>query len=1270
MVSPPPHLYVNPRLHTSSERQAQHPQLRAFRFVPLLLVLVILSAAQHTNAQDTVTGAFEGTISDSQTGAALKGAQVEIVNQQTGVTASLRTDFRGRFYQGLLLPGTYRIRVSYPNYETKEVVQALKITYTGEVVPVPVALDPTPPAGVAPPAAAPTPPLTAEETEIPASINRFDGRRSGSFSDKEVTTLPLGGITIARSFDELALLLPGVAPPPQTLGTVAGPGVGAGVGSAGQFSVNGLRSRANNFTVDGSDNNDEDIGVRRQGFVALIAQPIESVQEYQVITLLAPAQFGRNIGAQVNAVSKSGGSKTHGAIYGTFNSSQLNARNFFDTSFGNATSAVRANNQDVLLQTRTNAGQVLSQQPLTVRNESGGESSFTFAQPGFVLGGAFTPNGPFYFVSLEGGIINASQEASFAVPTLEQRGAFRTGTTGIFRDPFTDQPTLTTPTSINGAAIFSLYPFPNNPEGVYGGNTFTHTLPASGRSLVLSGKVDHNFTLYRRTQSVTGRYNFTNDWREIPVTGDALFSTLKPRIRTQNFSFFLNSKLNGPNSNRPIFNQVRLSYGRTHLRFDEVRDTQFLIGSNTFPTVPFLLNATEYVNATTPPAPGIPNSGPVVLVRQAINVEREIGSLGQVLVAGFSPLGVDVFNFPQRRVNNTYQAADTLTIRAGDHSLTFGTDTRRTELNSELPRNSRPLITFNSAPRLIFDANGNSRFPTAADPNPVVSAVDLAAIDAPNNAFLTLSTGGPDSINLRFYQLDFYAEDQWRPRPNLSLSFGLRYEYNTPPHEANSLIERTFNDPAIALAPGLGNFIQDRTAITDADRDNLAPRLGLAYSPNLFGRGRLTVFRLGYGVFYDQLLGATISQSRNVFPSFLTLNFGGGPFSSTRNEVSLELFNPATTAFGNLQIPIVQPGTLNRLNPALPLATLLPTLLNYFPGAISPTLPARRLPMPQAHHYSFTLEQQLGMRFVISAAYVGTKGSHLLRSSTPNLGPALNLSPSSLAILPTLLPVPFFLGHVTAPTRGTPGLGAINIFATTASSSFNSLQLQVRGRLSTGLTFQAAYTLAKALDDVSDVFDLAGASALPQNSVTFAGEHGPANFDVRHSLTYNFHYAFAARPTQPLLVRRLLNGLEVTGAGNYRSGQPFTVNSTIDVNLDGNLTDRLNTLQGIQVTNNPRQPLILTTTNTLGLLAPFGQDGAIGRNTFRGGPVMEIDFSILKSVKLSTRQILTLRTDIFNLLNRANFGLPVRMLEAPSFGQSTSTVTPGRRVQLSLKYSF
>src|SRR5438445_13547984 len=109
----------------------------------LLLVFAgVFLAAQSVAAQDTVTGAFEGIVSDSQTGAALKSALVEITNQETGVAFNLRTDYRGRFYQGLLIPGVYRIRVSTPGYEPREVLQRLKITYTGEVVPVPVALDP------------------------------------------------------------------------------------------------------------------------------------------------------------------------------------------------------------------------------------------------------------------------------------------------------------------------------------------------------------------------------------------------------------------------------------------------------------------------------------------------------------------------------------------------------------------------------------------------------------------------------------------------------------------------------------------------------------------------------------------------------------------------------------------------------------------------------------------------------------------------------------------------------------------------------------------------------------------------------------------------------------------------------------------------------------------------------------------------------------------------------------------------------------------------
>ncbi|HEV7395727.1 MAG TPA: TonB-dependent receptor, partial [Pyrinomonadaceae bacterium] len=976
----------------------------------ILVVGSLLLFAAPAVAQDTVTGAFEGIVSDSQTGAPLKGADVEIINEQTGLTVKLVSDFRGRFFQGLLLPGTYLVRVSMTGYKTQEVHQRLKITYTGEVVPVPVALDPAP--SVVAPGPAPTPAsaLTADDTDIRSGIVRIDGRRGGSFSDEEVQALPLGSSTLTRTFDELALLLPGVAPPPQTLGNVAGPGVGAGVGSAGQFSVNGIRSRANNFTVDGSDNNDEDIGVRRQGFLSLVPQPIESIQEYQVITALAPAQFGRNIGAQVNAVSRSGGNGTHGTAYGFLNSSQLNARNFFDTDNGTGTT---------LLKTATAQQVMLDGRNLLVTNQSNGKDSFTLGHGGFVLGGPLAPDKMFYFFSGERQGINARQEQSFAVPTIEQRGAFNSGASAIFRDPLgrrdangnlIDQ-VFAYPTTARGDAIFSFFPFPNNPGGVYGANTLTQSLPASAEGLVLSGKFDGNFKIDQKLQTITARYNFTDDWRDIPSVGGALFSSIRSDVRTQNFSVFLNSRVNSPASSNYLFNQVRLSYGRTRLHFEELRDRSFMLPSSSLPNTPFLLNARLFLNSTLPRSITNvdfgPNIGPVFYTTDpfALNTEAALGVVGQINVTGFSPVGVDVFNFPQKRVNNTYQVADTLTYRRSSHSFTFGVDTRRTELNSELPRNAGPLITFNGAPEVKLTGN------TFSYTNRFIRPETFAAASAASGFSQTLATGGESAIGLRFYQLDFFGGDDWRVNDHLSVSAGLRYEYNTPPKEVNNRIESTFNDPALGLAPGLRAFIGGRTKIFEPDRNNFSPRVGLAYAPDWFGRNRTTVIRAGYGLFYDQILGAVVSQSRNVYPNFLTIDLAGG-FANLRfvpgnnqfgdscqlaNRCPYDLINPqVATLFGTR---LVLPGTLNTLNPAISFAQIA-SIVNLVGGGPVPalsgfgvTLPARNLDMPMAHQYSATWDQQLGRNFVLSIAYVGTQGRKLLRFTTPNLGRNALLTP-------------------------------------------------------------------------------------------------------------------------------------------------------------------------------------------------------------------------------------------------------------------------------------
>jgi hypothetical protein len=1256
------------------KRRNKESQIMNWYPTPVVLLLCLLFVCL-AKAQDTVTGAFQGTVTDSRTGAPIVGAEAKITNPKTGLVYIRHTDARGVFYQGQLQPGVYRIEVSMAGFETRVADQRLEIGAQGEVVPVPVTLEPS--NIVAPPP--PRPPLTVAETDIPSKLNRSGAVRSQSFSEEEVSKLPLGSLTLIRTFDQLAQLAAGVAPPPQTLGSVAGPGQGAGVGSAGQFSVNGLRSRANNFTVDGSDNNDEDIGVRRQGFVSLIPQSIESIESFQIITLLAPAQYGRNLGAQVNAVSKSGGKEVHGTLYGFFNSSRLNARNFFDTDeVDNDKSIIRSvDGRNVILvsgQTRT---------PIEVRNAAGGEDSFTLGKFGATLGGPIKREKTFYFLSSEGQIINATQEESFAVPTVEQRGAFGSGASGISKDPFTgkDLRAPAPPVTRNGAGIFSLFPFPNQPiGGVYGANTYKQVLPANSRGVMMSAKFDHHFKLGERRQTVTGRYNYTNDRREIPVTGGALFSSLRPRARAQNFSFFTNNGLSDPSSVSPLFNQMRFSYGRTRLIFQEVRDRDHLLPTcagrqltdqnRELCATPFLLNAPFLLNTTVSGGDityTLPQIGPTV--------EQRLGPLGQVAIAGFSPVGVDVFNFPQQRVNNTYQLADNLSWQTGKHSLTFGADLRRTELNSDLPRNARPLVTFQGGPRLTA-TNGAYVSPTGSEKNPVIKPEDFAAVGAASGFYLTLLAQQVNDarISLRYNQLDFFAQDEWRLRRNLSLSAGVRYEYNTAPHETNGRIEQTFNEGTIQLLPDLRGLIGNRGGrIFEPDRNNVAPRISLAWSPNFFGRDRATVFRAGYGLFYDQILGTVVSQSRNVFPTFLTLNLSGFGFDLGPVPIEREFsfINPAVasglpTKTGGAG-PLVAPGSVNKLNPEISLDALLKNLQSFFPAMPGLTLPDQRLDTPLAHHYGFTVEQQLGPQLVVSVAYVGTQGRNLLRFDTPNLGLGLTLQPIRFVVSNGL---PSLSGLVKDPDRSRKGLGAINLFKTDAGSRYDSLQIQARGRLAKSLQYQVAYTLARAIDDVSDVFDLAGAPALPQNSLKpLADERGPANFDVRHRAVFNFIYDFADL-SHDRLWHWLTSGLQLMGAGQFQTGQPFTVNSIFDINQDGNLTDRLNTLDGIIVTGDRRQPLRLVTDNKFKLLAPFGQDGAIGRNLFRAGGVIELDVALVKSFAIAGRHQLSLRVEFFNLINHANFGIPVRWLEAPGFGEAMQTITPSRRIQISLKYVF
>lgn len=1277
---------------TENFKQSNCRSFSAFLSAVLLLSGLMVFSSIPSVAQGPVNGGFEGRVSDVDTKIALPGAIIQFTNSTNGFQTAKKSDVTGYFRQDTLQPGIYVIKITLDGYETQQITQQLYATRSNTVVPIPVFLK------------------KATSINSPGSVfgsgeisdietgGILNPRRDEAFGARQVSTLPLGGVTLTRTFDELGFFAPGVAPPPQAIGNSVGPGIGGGVGTSGQFSVNGLRSRANNFTVDGSDNNDEDIGVRRQGFFSLVPQPIESIQEFQIVTLLAPAQYGRNLGAQVNALSKSGGNDFHGSIFALFNSSRLNARNFFDYAGGNYSSnlqGVQSNGTVVPV--------FIDGQQKNVFNSSGEKDSMTLFHGGFAGGGRIVRDKMFFFVSGEGQILNGSKETHFIVPTVEQRGLFNLGAEGVRQckggivvggNCFAGAASrLFLPgyaVSDDGNAVFSLFPFANDPNGIYGRNTYTQSLSTNARGRILSGKYDWNiFKINGYQQTFTARYNQTADRRDLTDVGGALFSAIRPKVRTDNFSTYISGSLTNNASN-----EFRFSFGRTDLKFDELRDTTgFILPVSGFSTNPdaarFLLNARILANnsipsfCTTLGGCRLPSQATYVTSSQT-TAQTGLGPIGQLIVPGFSPVGVDVNNFPQERVNNTYQFADTFRWQTGNHSLSLGTDIRRTSLASDLPRNSRPLVTFAGGRCDSTRLNGClSNF---------ASPLDLAAAGAATGFFQTLVLPSNDSqIKLNYYQLNFFAQDEWRVTRNFSLSYGLRYEYNTPPEEADSKIEQTFNlqqsqfpNPAtsrgINLFQGFSDFVGGRSRIFDADRNNFAPRIGAAWSPDTD-----TVIRAGYGLYYDQIIGAVVSQSRNVFPTFTNINTGGGLLQCANSYFYLlnpitNTTNPPDCKFSDLRI--VQSGTLNTLNPEFDRLSLLTALLRGFPSQtgtpIGTTLPAENLPMPFSQQYSIGIERKLFGDNFVSVAYVGTRGRNLLRFTTPNLGNNYVATLFGFELCNALNPrgcgkisTPQVTGITADPARPNANIGVINQYETTGRSRYDSLQIEMRGRLSRSLQYQAAYVFGKVEDDVSDVFDLAGAYALPQNSRTFAGEYAPANFDVRHRFTYSFVYDLPQFADSNAAVKTFLGDWQIAGTGAFNTGQPFTVNTYFDVNLDGNLTDRLNSTQFLTVTEDRRQPLALAANaNLTAMLAPFGQDGAIPRNSFRAGNLLDLNLSLIKRFNVREGQTLQLRADVFNFINRANFGVPVRILESPNFGQSTDTITPSRRIQIVLKYIF
>jgi hypothetical protein len=331
------------------------------------------------------------------------------------------------------------------------------------------------------------------------------------------------------------------------------------------------------------------------------------------------------------------------------------------------------------------------------------------------------------------------------------------------------------------------------------------------------------------------------------------------------------------------------------------------------------------------------------------------------------------------------------------------------------------------------------------------------------------------------------------------------------------------------------------------------------------------------------------------------------------------------------------------------------------------------------------VEQKLGGA-TLNAAYVGTAGVKLPVTDSPN---------GFAGASPEFAPYTQFdsSGAVTG------GYGPVLLMTNRSHSSYHSLQVSAQKDLtSAGLGFQASYTFSKSLDDTSAVFGTfisgfsgAVSQALPQNPYDAQADKGPSNFDIKQALTFSvFQDLHADRAVflRPL-GKTLTAGWQLLGIGTVTSGLPFTVYSGVQqTGVGSNGTDRPDQIgvPDLSTSRTVREDYFgLGAANASLFYAPInvpggtgpnhGTFGTVGRNTFRGPSLRDLDLALIKDtpMKFGARgdlASLQFRAEFFNILNVVNFGLPSNILLGPGFGEISRTAGTSRQVQFSLKVIY
>jgi hypothetical protein len=768
-------------------------------------------------------------------------------------------------------------------------------------------------------------------------------------------------------------------------------------------------------------------------------------------------------------------------------------------------------------------------------------------QFGGVIGGPIKRNRTFFFADYEGTRLAAGEPLVTNVPTaLERVGNFSQSLTPAI-DPTTGgllQGQILPSYYLNpiGVAIAALYPLPN--RNVAGANYVSSPSQFDNQNH-FDVRVDHTLS---HADNLFLRYSFVDD-RFFDPFGGAGYSAV-PNYGLTIPSRSQNASLGETHTFTPsLINEVRIAYNR-------VSNGDYQQNQGT--SINHQLGLPEL--STNP---------------------RDWG-LSLISVNGYSPLG-DEYTSPEHGTTDTYQIGDNATWNHGRHLVKFGFDSRILQQNAYRDVQARGFIDFTG--ELI----GN--------------ALEELLLGAPTES------GGATMNNpehLRTHSYNFFANDTWRVRQDLTVTLGLRYEYNSPGVDAAN--QAAVYNPATGMLAqvGVGGFPR---GAYNPDYNNFAPQVGLAWSPG--GRGE-TVIRAGYGIHYDQSALA-ISEGLYFSAPYYNLNV----YYPIEGLFNLSLSNPFPNNFP-------------------------------YPYPASATAFERNLRTPYIQQWNFGIQRQLGKSRLAEIDYVGSKGTRLIDSRNINQA-APSTNPENLP------PNPYF--------------SDVDIVESNANSIYHSLQARFEQRLSNGLSALASYTYSKSIDDASGFFTTTGDPNFPQNSYDLSAERGRSDFDIRQRFTLSYAYDLPIAKGHRWLGGWQSFGVLTFQTGQPFTVMLVEDNDNSNTgfsNLGYGANNRPDVVGNPHLSNPGAQEWF--NTNAFAV-SPYGTFGNAGRNILSGPGLATVDFSIVKNTRVTERVNAQFRAEFFNLLNRTNFNLPDNFLGDSTFGQITSAQDP-RRLQLALKFLF